>query len=57
MNGQVDAGDVYLAQAYLLGTQLLTFEQIAHGDVYPSDGDGQLTASDLIIIVRNALGY
>lgn len=53
MNGRIDAGDVYLAQACLVGVKTLSFQQLAHADVYPAAGDGQLTLSDLAAIIKN----
>ncbi len=51
----VNAADVLLAQRYILGKVILSAEQIAHGDLYPASGDGQLGLSDLLLITKTSL--
>jgi len=40
-DGNVNAGDIVLAQRHVLGLITLTPLQIAHGDVYPATGGGR----------------
>ena len=56
MDGEVDAADVLLAQRHILGLATLNASQTSHGDVYPVPaGDGKVTLSDMLLIMRKAL--
>ncbi len=52
----INISDVILMQQHILGTTLLTSEQIAHGDLYPETGDGEITLSDLLLLQQRVLG-
>jgi hypothetical protein len=55
MDNAVNTADIILINNYLLGISSLDAIQKAHADVYPVGGDAQITVSDLVLIVRNAL--
>lgn len=56
LDGRVDAADYLLIQRHVLGVINLDSEQIKRGDLYPVGGDGQITVSDLIILMRKIMG-
>lgn len=55
MDGKVNTADVLLAQRHLLGGYPLDAIQRAHADVYPAQGDAEITLADIILIIRNIL--
>jgi hypothetical protein len=58
LDGEVNVADVLLAQRHILGLTTLNATQIRHGDVYPvTAGDGKVTLSDAMLIIRNALAW
>lgn len=55
-DGQVNAGDLLLAQRHVLGISLLSQPQIDRGDLYPPGAaDGVLNMSDLILLQKMLL--
>ena len=55
-SGDVNAADIFLMQRHVLGTTVLDVQQINRADMYPeAAGDGQVTVSDLILIIRKVL--
>jgi hypothetical protein len=48
-DGQLNAGDFLVAIRIVLGLKTATTEELSHGDM---NGDGQLTLSDLIVIMQ-----
>lgn len=56
-SGEVDVVDVLLGLRHVLGTLALDAGQLGRGDIYPqTSGDGQFTRSDLLLLIRVALG-
>ncbi len=49
-DGQVDTTDILLANQHVLGTRVLTPEQIARGDL--AGNDSQITTSDYLLIIQ-----
>ena len=51
MDTVINVADMLLARKHLLGLITLDTVQIANGDLYPVMGDGELTASDYMLLI------
>ena len=55
-DGNINAGDLFLAYRHILGLASLTVEQIQRSDLFPATGgDGMFTLSDLILLHKLTL--
>lgn len=56
-DGSVNAADLLLVQRHVLSLITLDAQQIERADLYPAGGDGQITMSDSLLLIRKIMGF